>query len=178
ANELNVSFGTIRTWGSVGFALSSLLVGRLLDYIGIGYLVVPYVVVGTILLLISFTVQDVRRIDAPVSFKHVKQMMTFKPFILFLTIMMFITIAHRANDSFIGLYIGELGGTESLVGIAWFIGLVSEATVFALATFWFRSFHPLIFIIVASALYSVRWLWRSEERRVGKECRLSWGGEK
>src|SRR5690625_2894323 len=29
ANELNVSFGTIRTWGSVRYALSALLVGQL-----------------------------------------------------------------------------------------------------------------------------------------------------
>ncbi|HLS66179.1 MAG TPA: MFS transporter [Pseudogracilibacillus sp.] len=157
ANELNVSFGTIRTWGSIGFALSSLLVGKLLDHIGIGYIVIPYVAIGAVLLFISFTVKDVERVEAPVTLAHVKQMITYKPFILFLTIMMFITIAHRANDSFIGLYIGELGGTESLVGIAWFIGLVSEATVFALASFWFRSFHPIVFLIVASALYSIRW---------------------
>src|SRR5699024_7985401 len=78
-----------------------------------------------------------------------------KPFILFLALFMLITITHRANDSFIGLFITELGGSEDLVGVAWFIALVSEATVFATAGFWLRKFHPVVFVIAAGLLYSI-----------------------
>lgn len=42
ADDLNVSFGTIRTWGSLGFAISALLIGELLERIGIQYMVWPY----------------------------------------------------------------------------------------------------------------------------------------
>lgn len=157
ANDLQISFGSIRTWGSVGFAFSSLIVGEILSRIGIQFIVWPYVILGTVLLIIAFTIQDVTADSSPVRFSDVGNLMTNKPFIIFLLFMMFITITHRANDSFIGIYISELGGSEGLVGFAWFIGLISEATVFALAGVWFRKFHPITFVIFASILYSIRW---------------------
>lgn len=158
ALQLGVSFGSIRTWGSVGFAFSSLIVGEILSRIGIGYMMYPYLFFGAILLITSFAIKDVETDSTPVSFQDVKLLMKNFPYVLFLSIMLFITITHRASDSFIGLYIAELGGAEDLVGIAWFVGVISEAAVFALAAFWFRKFHPISFTILASVLYSFRWL--------------------
>ena len=158
ALQLNVSFGSIRTWGSVGFAFSSLIVGELLSRIGIGYMVFPYVFFGSILLVVAFFIKDVETDSTPVSFKDVQLLLKNFPYLLFLLIMLFITVTHRASDSFIGLYIAELGGGENLVGIAWFVGVISEAIVFALAAFWFRKFHPITFTILASVLYTFRWL--------------------
>src|SRR5699024_8091005 len=60
-------------------------------------------------------------------------------------------------DSFIGLFVTELGGSEDLVGTAWFVALVSEAIVFATAKFWFRKLHPVVFIVLAGILYTIRW---------------------
>jgi len=157
ANELGISFGRIRTWGSVGFAFSSLIVGELLARFGIEFIVWPYVILGTALLLIAFSIQDVEADADPVRFSDIKKLIGNKRFVLFLFFMMFITIGHRANDSFIGIYIAELGGSEGLVGISWFVGVISEAAVFALAALWFRKLHPIGFIIIASILYTIRW---------------------
>lgn len=157
ANELSVSFGSIRTWGSVGFAFSSLIVGEILSRIGIGYMVYPYVIFGSILLIVAFFINDAETDSTPVSFHDVQLLMKNFPYVLFLLIMLFITITHRASDSFIGLYITELGGGENLVGISWFVGVISEAIVFALAAFWFRKYHPITFTIIASVLYTLRW---------------------
>lgn len=157
ANELKVSFGSIRTWGSIGFAFSSLIVGEILARIGIAYMVWPYVIFGSILLIVAFSIKDVKTESDPVSFHDVTLLLKNSHYIVFLIFMMFITITHRANDSYIGIYIAELGGGENLVGIAWFVGLISEATVFALAAFWFRKFHPVLFTVLAGMLYTVRW---------------------
>jgi MFS family permease len=80
-----------------------------------------------------------------------------KPFIFFLVFLMFVTITHRANDSFVGIFITELGGSADLVGTAWFVAVISEAVVFASDAFWFRKYHPLVFVIVAGILFSIRW---------------------
>lgn len=158
ANELKVSFGSIRTWGSIGFAFSSLIIGQFLSKVGVQYIVWPYVILGSILLLVAFSIKDVESDSEPVKLKDVQTLMKFKPYILFLIIMLFITITHRANDSFIGIYIHELGGAENLIGIAWFVGVISEALIFALAFLWFRKFHPVIFIVLSGLLYTLRWL--------------------
>src|SRR5690625_7792051 len=51
ANEVGISFGAIRSWGAVGFALSSLIVGELLSHIGIQYMIWPYLFFGLIAFL-------------------------------------------------------------------------------------------------------------------------------
>ncbi|WP_175615197.1 MFS transporter [Piscibacillus halophilus] len=158
ADEVGVSFGTIRTWGSIGFATSSLAIGLVLTFTGVEYMVWPYLTFAFIALFVTLRVQDVDVAKDPISFADVKKLLLNKPFILFLFFMMFLTISHRANDSFIGLYVTQLGGTNFIIGTAWFIGVISEAIVFATAGRWFRKYHTLIFVILAGAIYSVRWI--------------------
>ncbi|GAA0598860.1 major facilitator superfamily domain-containing protein 6 [Virgibacillus siamensis] len=157
ADDLQVSFGTIRTWGSIGFATSSLIVGEVLSNIGVQYMIWPYVFFGAIALIVAFRLTDVKVESDPIQFSDIKQLLQNKTFLIFLFMIVFLTISHRANDSFIGLYIVQLGGSEGLVGLAWFVGVISEAVVFALAGRWFRKFHTLIFIIIAGVLFSLRW---------------------
>ncbi|WP_317843098.1 MFS transporter [Ornithinibacillus gellani] len=157
AYDLKVSFGTIRMWGSIGFATSALIIGELLAKVGVQYMIYPYLFFGTLALLVTFKLKDVPVESDPISFRDLSKLLTNKPYLIFLGLMMFLTISHRANDSFIGLYIAELGGNEGLVGVAWFVGVISEAAIFAFAGYWFRKYHPLVFIIAAGVLYSIRW---------------------
>ncbi len=157
ADQLGVSFGSIRTWGSIGFASSSLAVGAILSHVGIQFIAWPYLVLAVAAFIVSTRLVDVKVETPPIQLKDVGLLIKKKPFVIFLILITFITISHRANDSFIGIYITSLGGSEDLVGFAWFAGVASEAIVFATAGFWFRKYHPLIFIIGAGLLYSIRW---------------------
>ncbi|MFD2638083.1 MFS transporter [Piscibacillus salipiscarius] len=157
ADDLGVSFGTIRTWGSIGFATSSLAIGLVLTLTGVEYMIWPYLAFAFIALFVTFRVKDVEVSKEPVSFADFKRLLQNKPFVIFLFFMMFLTISHRANDSFIGLYINQLGGTNFVIGSAWFIGVISEAIVFATAGYWFKKYHTLIFVILAGVIYSFRW---------------------
>jgi MFS transporter, PPP family, 3-phenylpropionic acid transporter len=157
ADDLNVSFGSIRMWGSIGFAISALIIGRILDHFGVQYMFWPYLLFGIIIFFVLIPMKDVKVDSKPVKLKDVRNIITNKPFLLFLFAIVFITITHRMNDYYMALYIAELGGSESLVGVAWFVGVVAEAAVFALAGFWFRKYRTLIFIIAAAILYTIRW---------------------
>lgn len=157
AEALGVSFGSIRTWGSIGFALCSLLVGQLMDFIGIQYLILPYVFMGSLLLICSFRLVDVHVETKPVQLRDVKKIIQNRQLFLFLILLLFVMITHRLNDSYIGLFIGQLGGPDSMVGWAWFIGVSSEAIVFATAGFWFKKYHPLVYMIAASLAFALRW---------------------
>ncbi|OIJ18974.1 MFS transporter [Anaerobacillus alkalidiazotrophicus] len=158
ANQMNISFGSIRMWGSVGFAVMSLLSGFLLAYIGIQYIYLPFMFFLVITLLMASRVKDVETSKKPISLRDALKLLKNKKFILFLFIIMLVTITHRTNDSFLGIYLLEIGGTEAFIGWAWFIGVISEALIFATATYWFRKYHVLTFTIFAAVLYSIRWL--------------------
>ncbi|MCD8500514.1 MAG: MFS transporter [Bacillaceae bacterium] len=158
ATRTSVSFGTIRMWGSIGFAVMSLVSGFLLSRIGIRYIYIPYLFFISIALVISILIKDTEASSQkPVNLKQAFNLVRNKKFVLFLALIIFITITHRTSDTFIGIFILERGGAETIIGWSWFIGVASEAFVFATATIWFRKYHELTFIIIAAVLYSIRW---------------------
>ncbi|MBU8907447.1 MFS transporter [Desertibacillus haloalkaliphilus] len=157
AQQMQGNFGRIRMWGSLGFAITSLLTGYFLAFFGIEYLWIPFLCVAFVALIMALTVSDVKSTAKPVTLLSAVKLGIHPKLLLFLLIILFVSITHRTNDSFLGIYIVELGGSESLIGLAWFIGVTSEALVLATSAYWFRRFHPLTFILVAGLIYSSRW---------------------
>src|SRR5690625_6367230 len=72
ANHLGVSFGTIRTWGSIGFATSALIIGELLARIGIQYMIIPYLLFGTMALLVVFKLTALKVQSDPIQLTNGK----------------------------------------------------------------------------------------------------------
>src|SRR5690606_421460 len=71
ADELSISFGSIRTWGSVGFATSSLIIGEILSRYGVQYMIWPYLFFGFIALIVVTQVKDVKVDSDPVKLKDI-----------------------------------------------------------------------------------------------------------
>jgi len=158
ANQLQITFGSIRTWGAIGFALFSLLCGQLFSVIGVENIMYPFLAISFICLVLGLFIHDAVPSRKPVSVFSALHLLKDKKLLLFLILASLISLAHRTNDNFVGLYIMDLGGSESIIGWAWFIGVTVEALVFALSAFWFRRFHELTFIIFAGVLYVFRFV--------------------
>lgn len=153
-----VEFGQIRMWGSVGFASTSLIGGALLGFLGLHFLSYIYFFYALFTLIMARQVSDVTASPKMINLKEAAKIVSRPSFLWFLIIIMLVTITHRANDMFIGLYIKELGGTESQIGLAWFMGVASEALIFMFSLYWSRLFkRQMLFVIFAAGLYSVRW---------------------
>ena len=60
------------------------------------------------------------------------------------------------NDTFLGVYIRELGGSPELVGQAWFLAAGSEIVVFALSFWWLRKGKELLIISLSGGFYFLR----------------------
>ncbi|WEG15468.1 MFS transporter [Alkalihalophilus pseudofirmus] len=153
-----VSFGRIRMWGSLGFATTSLLTGYVLTTIGVERVMIPMIIMAVLALVMALTIEDVKGTNKPVTIISALKIGLNKKLMFFLLCVVFISITHRANDSYLGLYIVDLGGAESLIGWAWFVGVSAEALVFATSPLWFRKFNPLSFIVIAGFIYSIRWV--------------------
>lgn len=157
AVQNNTTFGPIRMWGSIGFALTSLLAGQLL--VGnIGNLYYIYLFYVCIALIVCMFTVDVESVKTPVTILDAVKLVKNRHLLGFLAVIVFISISHRTNDNYLSLYITELGGDESLIGWAWFIAVATEAAVLATSGLWFRRFHPLSFIIFSGILYTFRWM--------------------
>src|SRR3989454_6179909 len=98
------------------------------------------------------------------------------------------TLRGTLNVMFAGAIAGSLGGVLFLVvgrflpARIWLRGLVFAGVCYVLATPGFRPPRPLVFALFGPPFVAYRlalagadeYLARSEERRVGKECRSRW----
>lgn len=157
SEEERVPFGNIRLWGSFGYGFSALVFGYVLTGIGVDKVIYPILLFLIITIINCFFLKDVKSSNKPVKLIDAVKLGMDPRFLVFLIIVMFISTTHRTNDNFLGLYIIELGGSETLIGVATFIGVVTECLVMALAFFWFKRFHETTFIIIAGVIYSIRW---------------------
>jgi PPP family 3-phenylpropionic acid transporter len=158
AIQTGVSFGSLRMWGSLGFAISSVVTGYILNFLGVENILVPFLLFTTVCLLSSWWLQDVKASDKPVQLLDAFKLLKDLRFVLFLLVTLTITIAHRANDVYLSVFIKELNGDETIVGWAWFVGVSVEVFVFAISHLWFRKYHELTFIMIAALLYGIRFI--------------------
>ncbi|CAM4125542.1 MFS transporter [Lederbergia lenta] len=158
ADEQKVSFGSIRSWGSFGFAVISLGSGFLFTAISVEYLSIPMFLIAIIAFILALGLQDAKTGTKKVNLKEIGQFFKDPTLLMFFLLVSFISMTHRTNDSFVSLYLFSIGGDEMLVGWLWFIGVLSEAILFFLSAIWFKAEHPIKYIIFAGFLYFIRWM--------------------
>jgi PPP family 3-phenylpropionic acid transporter len=158
SNTSNVPFGSIRMWGSIGFASIALLTGKVLSIIGVDHIMFPFLFFSISCAIISLFLSDVTLSKRPVKLGDAATLLKDKRMLIFLFITLFFAIPHRMNDFYIGLYIKEMGGNEVIIGWAWFIGAIVEAFVFLLSSKWVGRFHELTLLIFIGIIYSARYI--------------------
>ncbi|GAE30905.1 MFS transporter [Alkalihalobacillus hemicellulosilyticus] len=157
AYSQRISFGRIRMWGSLGFGITSLLTGYLLSIVGVENIMYPMLTMAIVSFFFALNIQDAPQTNKPVTVIDAFKLSMNPALLFFLGCVLFISVTHRANDTYLGLYIVELGGPEAMIGWAWFIGVSTEAIVFATSAYWFRKWSPLTFVIIAGFIYVCRW---------------------
>lgn len=151
-----ISYGSVRTYGSLGYAILSLVIGYLTDWFGMGAIGLSFVVIGIICFAIVWNIPDVPSSSTPVTIDSLKKVLANKEMILFLILIFISSVPARMNDTFLGIHITTLGGENSLVGIAFFISGASEIVVFALSYMWLKQGKELQLITLAIFFYALR----------------------
>jgi len=156
SETFGISYGSVRTYGSLGYAVLSLVIGYMTDWFGMGIIGVFFVAIGLICFAIVWNIPDVPASNTPVTIDSLKQVLKNKEMILFLILIFMSSIPARMNDTFLGIHIAALGGANSLVGIAFFIAGASEIVVFALSYLWLKKGKELHLMTVAIFFYAMR----------------------
>ncbi|MCY9664592.1 MFS transporter [Paenibacillus alginolyticus] len=156
AEANGVSYGSIRTFGAVGYAVMSLVVGYTTQFFGINSLAFLFAGIGIISILICLPLPDAPVTGKPISLKTLRNFLSNKETIWFMLLIFIVAVPQRINDTFLGVYIRKLGGTPDMVGLAWFLAAGSEILVFALSFWWLRKGKELAIISFASVFYFIR----------------------
>jgi MFS transporter, PPP family, 3-phenylpropionic acid transporter len=155
--EVNQSFGSIRLFGSVGFALTALLSGWILDRFGFGITRNVFLFYGIIALLGSVFLKDTTVSSKKITLNGLRRLFQHHDYVRFLVLVLVLSIPHRINDGFLGVYVQSLGGSTKLVGLSWFFATVSEAIFMGLSFRYLKDGKELVLIAAASFFYCVRW---------------------
>lgn len=156
AESEGISYGSLRTYGALGYAVMSLAAGFLMTEYGSRSLGITFAALGLISLVVAFLMPDAPVSGKPLTIKSLKNFLSNKETLLFLILVFISSIPARMNDTYLGLYIKDLGGKPDLLGLAWFLAAGSEILVFSLSFWWLRKNKELALIAFAGAFYFIR----------------------
>lgn len=151
-----VSYGSIRTYGALGYGVMALCSGYVMSYLGVHSLAYLFAGIGLLSFLIILIMSDAPVTGKPVTLTSLKAFLSNRETLLFLILVFISSVPARMNDTFLGVYIAELGGSPELVGQAWFIAAGSEIAIFALSFWWLKKGKELIIISIAGFFYFLR----------------------
>ncbi|GIP31596.1 MFS transporter [Paenibacillus sp. J2TS4] len=164
-------FGAFRLWGSLGWAVSAVAAGWLLQGIGLDRLGPVYSLLLICSLAFTFGLpRGNATAIGQIPNKGYRALFANKYFIAFLLLGVLISIPNSINSTFVSLYIAELGGTESMIGWSAFLSAAFEAPVFLLLDRYLKR-NPVTMIaclVLVCLLFAIRWFLMSAVTGAGQ----------
>ncbi|MGE5678175.1 MAG: MFS transporter [Pseudomonadota bacterium] len=159
------SFGQVRFLGSVGFAVISLLLGRIIQKTGLSSSFIFYSIFYILTAYLVFGIRTTGKtvINRP-SLKDVLNIIRQCRFLLFIFSVLLFNIGLGANSSYISVLVSETGGSTAIIGFVWFVVAMSEIPGFFFGGGLQKRFGELNLYIVAAALYALRFFLCSLEQ--------------
>lgn len=159
----NTSYGSIRLWGSIGYAIVAYAVGVLIEVYGSGIMFISYcffaIFVIKIVLSLPNPAAEIVEADAVYvtdSKPDVKVLFSNPRFVLFLVFGSLLFTPHKASMTFLPQLFNTIHGTSAQLGAAWFISAASEAPILFLGQRLNARYKPLQIILISSVFFIAR----------------------
>lgn len=152
------SYGQVRVWGTVGWAVATLVVGYLIGRTDIRWIFYSYMVCLACTLG-AFLVQAAPSSDVRPRLAHdLRTLITNPRVLLFLASAAALGTSLGGASHFLSLYLDELGADETVIGVAWALAAVSEIPVMLGSAHLVRRFGLERMLRVSFLSFAGRWL--------------------
>jgi len=152
------SYGGIRLWGSIGFLVAALAVGRALDVRGVAALPIVIAAASLVTFALSFTVGSAAPARATRLGASLAGVLRDRGFALLLASAFLGFGAHVSYDICFSLHLVRLGMKPSWIGFAWALGVVGEITLMAFSGRLLARVPASSLLVVAFIAGALRWL--------------------
>ena len=151
------SYGKLRLFGSVGFLVASVAVGRLLDAKELVPL--PVAMAGGLLLSLAcaWTLPAKGAPPASPALEGARGLLEHRAFPFFLGATFLGQIGHSCYDLCFSLHLADLGAEGPLIGVAWALGVLVEIGLMASAKLLLDRFRAPTLCLVALIGATARW---------------------
>ena len=157
AKEHQRSYGGIRVWGSIGWAISTWLVGLMIESRDIRWLFYCYIFLITLTFLFSLF-QPARKLVQRSSLVYGLRELFRIDFMMFLVSIFLLTTASGGVSSFFSLYLDQIGATEGEIGFSWALAALSELPVMIFSAAILRRIGAEGLLVIAFLIFILRWL--------------------
>jgi MFS transporter, PPP family, 3-phenylpropionic acid transporter len=151
-------YGRLRLWGSVGFIVTVIAAGQLLDWQGIALMpwiaLVLLAMVAGVALNMREEVAIPRTQDTP----SVRQLLRQKAVIAFFISTFLMIAAHASLYVYYSLYLSQIGYSKTVIGLMWSLGVVAEILFFYFQAPLFRRFGVATLMLTSLLIGVVRFL--------------------
>lgn len=158
AVQRNISYGDIRLWGAIGFAVASFVAGQVAALTGRASIF--YIVAGALGIALIFFQRltfDISRTKVNV-WAGVKDLVRIPHFIFFLLFAFFVFGAMNSNNYYFGIYYQHIGGTIAIVGLVFLLSSSSEAPFMRFAGRIVAKLGLENTLLLAAGVSLLRWL--------------------
>ncbi len=151
-------YSKIRLWGSIGFIISVLGIGRIVDFYSIDYLPEMIVSLLSLIWLVSLITPEVNVFHKEKNVIGISKIVKQPEIIAFFVVYMLLQLAHGPYYVFYSIYLNQFNYTSTVIGLLWALGVAAEVLLFVFMKrilVWFS----LRSILLLSIFFSIcRWL--------------------
>jgi PPP family 3-phenylpropionic acid transporter len=155
-------YGQVRLWGSIGFIVAVILLGRWFEWRGMGdYPVTILVIMAGILLASAWVPAPVREADetsAPPPGDGFLARLRQPGVITFYLCVGLMQLSHGPYYTFFSIHLADLGYSSVAIGLCWALGVVAEVLMFMGMARLLARWPVNTVLLVSFVLAAVRWL--------------------
>jgi len=159
-NDEGDTYGRVRLWGSLGFALAVVLVGNILRHTSLKNFSYIFAVLVAFSLLVSFhrPSEAKRTRQRGLVKRNLISLIRNRAFLLFLIFSFLVGLSAAIHSAFFSIYFAQIGAGEGLIGVSWGIAALSEVAVFFYSQRLLRKFSSVKLLSFGALLYGIRWI--------------------
>jgi predicted MFS family arabinose efflux permease len=165
AEKSDYTYGSIRIWGSIGFAVSVQVTGLVYDYVSHNAV---FMMFGLSTLLCILTLSPLKEVASTKkkpassnSLDTLKILVKNKAFILFLLLSFVILGMHYCNIAYMPILVKSMGGTATNVGMILLFQTLFEIPVLLATDKIFKKLSFKTCLIMILTVMAIRFLWYS-----------------
>ncbi len=152
------AYTRIRLWGSIGFIITVVVLGAVLEHFGVQPLplIGLFIIVG-IWLTSLWAPEDIphdHKVDHEPIINVIKQ-----PTVLAMMVVFFLMqVGHGAYYSFYSLYLESFGYSKTMIGQLWALGVIAEVGLFLIMLKLLQRYSLRSLLIVSLVCATIRWI--------------------
>lgn len=154
--EQRQRYGSFRVWGSIGFIITSSVIGIIYERMGLHSMFAGYAMIMGLFLIVAMFLPDQPIHLSGSLLRGLNDMVRQPLWMLFALSVFFLWLANSGTMAFISVTIKAMGGSDRLIGLSWTTAAIAELPVMVFSGALLRKFGAVRLLFVSFLGYFFR----------------------